>query len=143
MPEFKTYSRVGLRSLLAGASFIDNLEISSPQRVIKLLSVVLTWRMIDVTANRVLPWESNTTQDLQLVIGSLNVKFCNSFNKTGAMPLGFEAEQLNIYLPGQFNYKGIEFKNSIPLAVSLLNLSANPTDHSYSLTMITEEKIIY
>jgi len=137
----KVYTIWFSEAVLSGFGFTSNFDLLSNNREIKLKSIDINLQFTN--AGIIIPEDSNTEINWNLSIGAVNNQIALPFlNFVGALPQS-SGDRLFFYRSGQRFYDSFFIRNNTRFFLTLMNNSANAISADFSITVETEENIIY
>lgn len=144
MAETKLYCATLDRTLLGGTLVLNTFDIVSPNRKLKIKSILFDWIAQEFVSGAFVPYEQNIHEAVKLSIGNYpaSSKIGNSFTN-GPIPWTTSGTQIHISKPGQYTLNSFFSANNIPFSLQIENTSGIVIRNFISITVEIEEKNIY
>jgi len=148
MAETKVYCGYIDTTINGGAFILKGFRVISPNRKLKLKSILIDWQILDTTTGLIVPIEANTGQKMQLSIGGGGLpvqKIGSDLNNTSGPAFTSTGYSFYISKPGQTIFNSFFAANEINFLLLIQNLilAANPHKHTWSIIVEIEERNIY
>ena len=142
MNKQKIYSAVWTGTVAAGANQNINGLITNTQRELAIRSITWDWKCRDNATTMLLPFATQTTQEILLSIGAYNVNFPVAEAFTPAAPLAPASNGglIWLYTPGKRNFQNFYASNGLQFQFVQANHDPlNAVDIAFSLIVEIEE----
>jgi len=137
----KVYTIWYSEAVLSGFGFAAEFDLLSNNREIKLKSIDINLQFTDAAV--IIPEDSNTNINWNLSLGAVGSQIALPFtNFVGAAPQS-SGDRLFFYRSGQHFFNSFFIRNNTRFFLTLFNNSANAISATFSITVETEENIIY
>jgi len=143
----KTKLYTGTQDFVLAAGLVRTMTfgIQSPNRKIKIKSILLDWLVTDFLTAAVIPIETLTAEYLRLMVGDYPAasKIAENFTQPAGFPWLQSGTQMWITRPGQYFFESTFQANAVPITMIVFNNSAASIRNWISLAIETVETNIY